>query len=57
MVTADWSKSSYWITFDRRRLNAKRCNAKLNNWDDVLRVLQEVHVDKTAVAIYPNADI
>jgi len=29
----------------------------LNNWDDVLRVLQEAHGDNATVAVYPSADI
>ncbi len=29
----------------------------LNKWDDVLKVLQEIHRDHAEVAVYPNADI
>jgi len=30
---------------------------QMNNWDDVLRSLQEVYGDKATIAVYPNADI
>ncbi len=29
----------------------------MDNWDDVLQVLQQVHGDRASVAVYPNADI